>query len=64
VMRRFGLPEPYEQLKASTRGKVITQQLMQDFIQSLDLPADQKAALLALTPGNYTGMAAELAARI
>ena len=64
VMRRFGLPEPYEQLKAFTRGKVITQQLMQDFIQSLDLPADQKAALLALTPGNYTGMAAELAARI
>ncbi|MBB5203054.1 adenylosuccinate lyase [Inhella inkyongensis] len=64
VMRRFGLPEPYEQLKAFTRGKVITQQLMQDFIHSLALPQEHKAALLALTPGLYTGKAAELAARI
>lgn len=64
VMRRFGLPEPYEQLKAFTRGKVITQQLMQDFIQSLDLPADEKQRLLALTPGHYTGKAAALAARV
>ena len=64
VMRRFGLPEPYEQLKAFTRGKVITQQLMQDFIHSLALPQEQKAALLALAPGLYTGKAAELAARI
>ncbi len=64
VMRRFGLAEPYEQLKAFTRGKVITQQLMQDFIQSLDLPAAEKQRLLALTPGHYTGKAAELAARV
>ena len=64
VMRRFGLPEPYEQLKAFTRGKQITQQLMQDFIQSLALPEDAKQALLALTPGHYTGKAAELAARV
>jgi adenylosuccinate lyase len=64
VMRRFGLPEPYEQLKAFTRGKVITQQLMQDFIHSLALPEAQKAALLALTPGGYTGKAAELAGRV
>jgi len=64
VMRRFGLPEPYEQLKAFTRGKVITQQLMQDFIHSLALPEAEKQRLLALTPGGYTGKAAELAARI
>ncbi|MCZ8235012.1 MAG: adenylosuccinate lyase [Inhella sp.] len=64
VMRRFGLPEPYEQLKAFTRGKVITQQLMQDFIQSLALPEAEKQRLLALTPGHYTGIAAQLAARI
>ena len=64
VMRRFGLPEPYEQLKAFTRGKVITQQLMQDFIQSLALPANEKQRLLALTPGHYTGIAAALAARV
>ncbi len=64
VMRRFGLPEPYEQLKAFTRGKVITQQLMQAFIQSLALPEAEKQRLLALTPGGYTGIAAQLAARV
>lgn len=64
VMRRFGLPEPYEQLKAFTRGKPITQQLMQDFIRGLDLPAAEKQRLLDLTPGHYTGKAAALAARV
>jgi len=64
VMRRFGLPEPYEQLKAFTRGKVITQALMQEFIQSLALPEAEKQRLLALTPGTYTGLAATLAARV
>jgi len=64
VMRRFGLPEPYEQLKAFTRGKLITRELMQDFIRSLALPEAEKQRLLALTPGHYTGKAAELAARV
>ncbi len=63
VMRRHGLPEPYEQLKALTRGNVITRDAMGQFIQGLALPPDEKARLLALTPATYTGMAAALAKR-
>jgi adenylosuccinate lyase len=61
VMRRHGLPEPYEQLKALTRGKGITRETLQTFIASLALPAADKQRLLALTPAAYTGLAAELA---
>ena len=64
VMRRHGLPNPYEQLKALTRGKGITQEAMTGFIQGLALPEDVKQRLLAMTPGSYTGKAAELARRI
>jgi adenylosuccinate lyase len=61
VMRRHGLPEPYEQLKEFTRGQPITRELMRGFIERLELPADEKARLLALTPADYTGLAATLA---
>ncbi|MGN6313686.1 MAG: adenylosuccinate lyase [Rhodanobacteraceae bacterium] len=61
VMRRHGLPEPYEQLKALTRGKGITRESLREFIDSLQLPADAKQRLLELTPGTYTGLAAGLA---
>ena len=61
VMRRHGLPEPYEQLKALTRGQGITEQSMRAFIESLELPVDDKQRLLALTPAGYTGLAARLA---
>jgi len=61
VMRRHGLPNPYEQLKALTRGQGITAESMRAFIESLDLPADAKARLLALTPGLYVGHAVALA---
>jgi adenylosuccinate lyase len=64
VMRRFGLPEPYEQLKAFTRGQPMTRALMQGFIANLALPQSEKDRLLAMTPGSYTGKAAELARRI
>jgi adenylosuccinate lyase len=64
VMRRFGLPEPYEQLKAFTRGQPMTRALMQGFIADLALPQAEKDRLLAMTPGSYTGRAAELARRI
>ncbi len=64
VMRRFGLPKPYDQLKAFTRGKPMTRELMQGFIAKLDIPQDQKKRLLAMTPRSYTGMAAELAKRV
>jgi adenylosuccinate lyase len=60
-MRRHGLPEPYEQLKALTRGKGITRETLQTFIGSLDLPEVDKQRLLMLTPGTYTGLAADLA---
>ncbi len=62
VMRRHGLPEPYERLKALTRGARIDAAAMKSFVESLtDLPADARERLLALTPGGYTGLAAELA---
>lgn len=61
VMRRHGLPNPYEQLKALTRGQGITAASMQAFVESLDLPAEAKARLRELTPGGYTGLAANLA---
>ncbi|MGH8184541.1 MAG: adenylosuccinate lyase [Rhodanobacteraceae bacterium] len=61
VMRRHGLPEPYEQLKALTRGKGITRETLQAFITGLELPAQDKQRLLALTPATYTGLAGALA---
>ena len=64
VMRRHGLPTPYEQLKALTRGQGITRDSMRAFIGSLDLPADAKARLLALTPASYAGLAERLAREI
>ncbi|MBK7615235.1 MAG: adenylosuccinate lyase [Burkholderiales bacterium] len=64
VMRRHALPQPYEQLKAFTRGKPMTRELMQGFIANLALPQAEKDRLLAMTPAGYTGQAAALAARI
>jgi adenylosuccinate lyase len=64
VMRRFGLPEPYEQLKKFTRGEPMTRELMQGFIAKLAIPDADKQRLLAMTPGSYTGLAAELAKRV
>ncbi|KZC15881.1 adenylosuccinate lyase [Rhodanobacter sp. FW510-R12] len=61
VMRRYGLPEPYEQLKALTRGHGITKESMHEFIAGLDLPAEAKQRLLDLTPGSYIGLAEALA---
>jgi adenylosuccinate lyase len=64
VMRRFGLPQPYEQLKSFTRGEPMTRELMQGFIGGLDLPAAEKKRLMDMTPASYIGMAAKLARRI
>ncbi|MBV6272286.1 adenylosuccinate lyase [Alcaligenaceae bacterium CGII-47] len=64
VMRRYGLPHPYEQLKALTRGQGITEQALREFISNLDLPAEPRARLLAMTPRSYIGLAAQLAADI
>jgi len=65
IMRRHGLPEPYEQLKALTRGKTgMTRESLHAFIAGLALPADAKSRLLALTPATYVGLAARLARRV
>jgi adenylosuccinate lyase len=64
VMRRYGLPEPYEQLKAFTRGQPMTRELMQGFVAGLALPEAEKQRLLALTPAAYTGAAEALARRV
>ncbi|RMX11001.1 adenylosuccinate lyase [Vandammella animalimorsus] len=64
VMRRYGVAGAYEALKAVTRGKSVAASDLHGLIQSLDIPAEAKARLLALTPATYTGKAQELARRI
>ena len=64
VMRRYGLENPYEQMKALTRGKGITPERLQAFITDLNIPADAKENLLKMTPASYTGNAAEQAKNI
>jgi adenylosuccinate lyase len=61
VMRRFGIEQPYEKLKAVTRGKAITKEIMAEFIATLDMPAEAIAELKAMTPASYVGNAAEQA---
>ena len=63
VMRRHGLPNPYEQLKALTRGQGITRESLRAFIETLALPEADKRRLLELTPAGYTGLAEKLAAQ-
>ncbi|WP_293765585.1 adenylosuccinate lyase [uncultured Aquitalea sp.] len=65
VMRRYGVPNPYEQLKELTRGKDgITRETLSAFIKGLEIPDAEKARLLELTPATYVGKAGELAKRI
>ena len=64
VMRRYAVPNPYEQLKELTRGKGITKEALQQFIATLAIPEAEKARLLQMTPASYIGKAAELAKRI
>ena len=64
VMRRYAIDEPYEKLKAFTRGKAMTSDMMRDFINSLELPQSAKDSLLAMTPASYIGNAAEQAKAI
>ncbi len=64
VMRRYGIANPYEKLKELTRGLRVSREGMQEFVQTLEIPAAAKEELLKLTPWDYTGKAAELARRI
>jgi adenylosuccinate lyase len=64
VMRRYGVPNPYEQLKELTRGKGITPEGLRSFIKGLAIPDDAKKLLLEMTPASYIGKATELAKRL
>jgi adenylosuccinate lyase len=64
VMRRFGVPNPYEQLKELTRGKGISRDDLRRFIAALPVPEADRTRLLDMTPASYVGKAAELARRI
>ncbi|WP_343728210.1 adenylosuccinate lyase [Duganella sp.] len=64
VMRRYGIANPYEQLKELTRGKGISKAALQEFINGLAVPQEAKDLMLAMTPSNYTGIAAALAKAI
>jgi len=61
VMRRYGVPEPYEKLKALTRGQAITREVLHAFVHTLAIPPEARDALLALTPATYIGSAEALA---
>jgi adenylosuccinate lyase len=61
VMRRYGIEEPYEKLKALTRGNVIDQATIQAFIDTLEIPQEAKTALKAMTPASYIGNAVQQA---
>ncbi len=64
VMRRYGIENPYEQLKALTRGKGIAKEDLRSFIIGLAIPQDAKDRLLAMTPASYVGLATKLAKEI
>ena len=64
VMRRYGIENPYEQLKELTRGKGIERTALHVFIRELAIPEAEKARLLEMTPASYIGKAEALARRI
>ena len=64
VMRRYGVENPYEQLKELTRGKGLSKEGLREFIETLAIPREAKDHLLAMTPANYIGTAAQLAKKI
>ena len=64
VMRRYGVPEAYEKLKAMSRGRRLERSDLAQFVRRLPIPAEAKRRLLALTPAKYTGLAADLARRV
>ncbi|MBW0146545.1 adenylosuccinate lyase [Marinobacter arenosus] len=64
VMRRYNIEKPYEKLKALTRGKAMTPELIKNFVETLDIPEAAKKELMALTPGSYIGNAIDQARNI
>jgi len=63
-MRRYNIEKPYEKLKALTRGKAMSAEVIQSFVSSLDIPEQAKAELMAMTPGRYIGNAVDQARNI
>ncbi|MCO4810100.1 MAG: adenylosuccinate lyase [Gammaproteobacteria bacterium] len=61
VMRRYGIENPYEKLKALTRGQAVTREILLEFIGTLEIPDAEKERLLELTPESYIGIAAQQA---
>ena len=64
VMRKVGMANPYERLKELTRGRRVTAEIMKEFVEGLELPAEDKERLLKMTPASYVGMAEKLAALV
>ena len=64
IMRRYNIEKPYEKLKALTRGQAITQQVILDFVETLDIPENAKQSMRELTPANYIGNAVHQAQNI
>ncbi len=64
VMRRYGIPNPYEKLKELTRGQAVTEEILREFIETLEIPDDEKARLRELRPETYIGLAAGQARQI
>jgi adenylosuccinate lyase len=64
VMRRHGVPDAYDKLKAISRGKRLERRALAAFVKGLPIPPEEKKRLLALTPAKYTGLAAVLAKRV
>ena len=61
ILRKYQVPDAYEQLKSLTRGKRLTQTDFQKFVTGLNIPEDEKQRLLKLKPSDYTGLASEIA---
>lgn len=64
IMRRYNVPEPYEKLKALTRGQAITREVLAAFVETLDIPEHAKQTMRDLTPANYIGNAIDQAKSI
>lgn len=64
VMRRYGIVHAYEQLKALTRGRHITPEILWRFISKIDVPDDARARLLKMKPSDYIGLAVRLAREV
>ncbi len=64
VMRRYGIEKPYEKLKELTRGRRVNKEIMQDFVDTLELPEEAKQTLKEMTPASYIGNASQQAQNI